>query len=208
MSLSNSSTAFLHEKGNWAEFDSISEEQDQASYDDSVGKKSATDTDRTGGVPDDDIQSIKNGLSKRESALVFRLRALVIVILLLVAVSISLAVFYQERAAQIKQFEAAFFGVAEKIIVSLEEATEAISALSALAVMAAVESDHQGEENWTTDGATFSGWPFITIDAFQERANNVRSLSKSIFVSVSPIVARNELSAWETYVNGNANNWM
>ena len=206
MSLSKTSTAFLQQKADWAESDDISE-LEQASIDDSVDKKSSTDTNRTG-TPEDDVQNIKNALSKRESQQVFRLRALVILILVLVAVSISLAVFLQERSAQIAHFEASFYGVAQKIIDSLEEATEAISALSALAVMAAVESHHQEAENLTSHSETFSGWPFITIDAFQERANNVRSLSKSIYVSVNPIVATNELSTWEKYINSDANTWM
>ena len=198
---------------------SVQEGKDDHSLpdDSTTDNKSNTDTNQTGTV-DDDIQSIKDALSRKESQQVFHLRALVILILFLVALSISLAVFLLERNAQIDQFEAAYYGVAGKIIDSLEDVTEAISGLSALALIAAVESKHQSQQELNPTNAavtllgdetsSLSAWPLVTVDTFQELANNARSLSKSIFVSVNPIVEIDDLVAWDKYVQSDANNWM
>jgi len=189
------------------------EAKDDNLHDDSTtDNKSNSDTNPTGAL-DDDIQSIKDALSRKESKMVFRLRALVILVLLLVALSISLAVYLLERNAQIKQFEEAFYGIAGKIIDSLEDVSEAISGLSALALIAAVESKHHHPtENVTLlleeVSNTHSAWPLVKIDNFQELARNARSLSKSIFVSVNPIVDVSDLIAWDKYVQSDANNWM
>lgn len=214
MSLSKTSKDLLNEQSHW---EGAGDDDDtpaagpwqEASLDDaeSSTNKSTTDTNRTGNV-DDDTQTIKDALTQHESRQVFRLRALVIFILLVVAISISYAVFKQQRKGQVAQFEAIFYGVAEKIVDSLERATEAIAALGAFGVMATVEAEQRLDSSSTSENETFSGWPFVTLDAFQERAISVRSISKSIYVSVNPIVASNELSAWEKYVQSDANNWM
>jgi hypothetical protein len=51
-------------------------------------------------------------------------------------------------------------------------------------------------------------WPFATIEGFQERANNARSLSGAIYVSVNPLVKVGQLDRWESYVQSSANSWM
>ena len=52
------------------------------------------------------------------------------------------------------------------------------------------------------------GWPFVTEDAFQMRANNARLHSGAIYLSINPIVRATDLDAWESYVQSSANSWM
>jgi hypothetical protein len=224
MSLSRTSKDLLNEQVMWEGGDDEDGHKrlpagslPEASLDDdeqsSSVNKSTTDTNRTGNA-DEDLQNIKNSLTQRESQQVFRLRAIVIFILLVVAGSISYVVFNQQRDGQVAQFEAIYYGVAEKLVDSLEGATGAIAALGAFGVMATVESEHQdvlivaNTTSSTSDSEAFSGWPFVKLDAFQERAISVRSVSKSIYVSVNPIVASNELILWENYVQSDVNDWM
>ena len=59
-----------------------------------------------------------------------------------------------------------------------------------------------------TISAQAEGWPFVTLSAFQKRANNVQYLAGSIYLTFNPIVQAADLDAWESYVQGPANSWM
>ncbi len=169
---------------------------------------STTDTNQSG-TTDDEIQNIKNALTKRESQQVFRLRLLVMLILIAAATSISFTIFRLERSSQLEEFESDYYGVAEKIITSLQEVTKSISAIAGLAVTVTVDAHNKVGNASTVDTENlFSGWPFITIDAFQERATNARAQAGSIFVSLNPIVESDQLSAWEKYLQSDVNTWM
>lgn len=70
-----------------------------------------------------------------------------------------------------------------------------MSAVAGLAVTATVDGNYS--------------WPFVTLNAFQERASNARFLSGAIYLSINPIVNGNEeLAAWEKYAQSDANSWM
>jgi phage-related protein len=51
-------------------------------------------------------------------------------------------------------------------------------------------------------------WPYVTLDAFAQRATNARFLSGTNFLSINPIVASEQLVEWESYVQSSANSWM
>jgi hypothetical protein len=59
-----------------------------------------------------------------------------------------------------------------------------------------------------TIAAEAETWPYVTLDAFAERATNARFLSGMNFLSLNPIVASEEIIEWELYVQSSANSWM
>lgn len=159
---------------------------------------STTGTHATGsGNSDDDIQNIKDALTKRETKAVFKLRVLVIMILVAAAISISCTVFYVTRNAEKEEFQIQYYAMAEKVLQSLQDVMVEISAVSGLAVAASADSAEQDAK-----------WPFITMSNFQERAGNAKTLSGALYVSISPIVPADELPDWEKYVRGTSNKWM
>lgn len=167
-----------------------------SAYDDGSGQESQTDTNRSGSS-DDDIDTLKDSLTKKESKAVFRLRALVILILFAAAASVSVTVFYLTHNAEVSTFETEYVSAAEKITESFQEAMEKIAAVSGLAVTCSANSLNQGLT-----------WPFVTLKNFQELAGNAMALSRAAFVSLNPIVETLELASWEAYVQGDANSWM
>lgn len=174
----------------------------------SLTNESTTETNQTG-TTDEDFQSIKDALTRRESQQVFRLRILVIVILIAAATAISVAIFQLERSSQIEEFESDYYAVAEKIIDSLQKVTDAIAAFSGIAITATVDAQNQANVNASSsDNERTPQWPFVTMDAFQERARNARAEAGSIFVSLNPIVHFDQLNEWEKYVQSDVNSWM
>ncbi len=159
------------------------------------------------GTTDEELQNINSALTKKESQQVFVLRAFVMLILLTTAASISLTIFHLERNSQVEQFETDYYATADKVIDVLQQVTESISAVSGLVLLATANTPKQ-VENSSSGAESFSGWPFITVDMFQERAYNARSLAGSIYISINPIVQMDQLSAWEKYVQSAANSWM
>jgi hypothetical protein len=51
-------------------------------------------------------------------------------------------------------------------------------------------------------------FPFMTMTNFQEKAGNARALSGALYVSISNIVAENQLAAYDDFVLGPDNAWM
>ena len=68
-----------------------------------------------------------------------------------------------------------------------------MAAVAGLAVTASIEAE---------------GWPFVTLGAFHQQANNVQYLAGSIYLTLNPIVQVANLDAWESYVQSPANSWM
>ncbi len=174
----------------------------------SNANNSTTDTNQSG-TTDDDFQNIKNALTKRESQQVFRLRVLVMLILIAAGASISITIFHLEKSSQLEEFESDYYGVAEKVVDALQKVTESISAISGIAVTATVDAQNQlVNASAFEDTGSIANWPFITIDAFQERASNAIALAGSIFVSLNPLVQLDQLSDWQKYVESDVNSWM
>jgi hypothetical protein len=160
--------------------------------DSTTGAKS----ERTNGT-DDDMQTIKDALTKKETSQVLKLRVIVIMILIAASASISGAVYYITRSGQVEEFEVEFASVADKIIDVMQEIVVEISAVAGLAVIATADAQERGDE-----------WPFVTISAFQEKANNARDLSGAIYLSLNPIVQPDQFLEWEKYVLSDVNSWM
>ena len=81
-----------------------------------------------------DKQSQSSELAGRESAVVFRLRLLVIFTILMAAIGVSLAVYFLTSTSEQSQFEQQFDGAASKIATSFSEIIDAkFSAILSLA---------------------------------------------------------------------------
>lgn len=169
---------------------------------------STTDTNQSGRRSEDDPESIKNAITKKESRQVFRLRIVVVLILVAAAASISFAIYYITRNAEIDTFEQQYSAVADKIIDSFQRVLVEMSAVSGIAVAATAETQMHYSENGDAIESEAGTWPFVTISNFQERGGNAQTLSGALYISISPIVEAEELADWERYVLSGANSWM
>lgn len=163
------------------------------------------------GGSDEDFQTIKDALGRQEEKQVIRLRLLVVLVLVAAATCVSWTVFFITKSAGEDEFELKYHGVAYKIIESFQEIMIEMSAVSGLAVTATTHARQQMELlklSNKSDVIAHSDWPFVTLQNFQERVGNVRSLSGAIYVSINPIVDANQLPFWEDYVRGDAASWM
>ena len=165
-------------------------------------EKSATDSESHSSdnnkEGDDDINTIKDQLTKSETKLVFRLRSLVILVLLLAGAGVSVTTYLIPHSASIAQFETQYAGAALQITSAFNAIFQEIATISLLGIQVS---------NYAVDNGTIS-WPSVTVSNFQSRASGVRTLSGALYVSVNPVVAADELAAWEDYVQGGANYWM
>jgi hypothetical protein len=128
-------------------------------------------------------------LAERETALVFRLRVLVIFALLSAAIAVLAVVFKITSDGENDEFESQFAGSAGKILASFEDIVrQKIAAVGSLAVAATL---HNAHNNVT--------WPFVTLDSFPERAAVAKSLSGAIFIGMYPVVFDENRDAWEVY---------
>ena len=147
---------------------------------------------------DDNLQSIQDKLSKRESIAVLRLRIMVIGVLVCAAIAVSVVVYKITRQAQVEEFEIQYEGNADKVVTSFTDILKQMGTVSGLGIAASAASID-----------TRSQWPFVTLSNFQERARNAQILSGTLFVSVNPIVSGGQRSLWESYVQSSQNNyWM
>jgi len=53
-----------------------------------------------------------------------------------------------------------------------------------------------------------ASWPLVSVNGFHEKGLNARSLSGALYLSLSPVVARDDIFEWEQYVQSDANEWM
>ena len=158
---------------------------------------SGTTNDETKGS-EDNIQAIRDQLSKKESLQVLRLRVIVVLVLMCAATAVTVVVYIITRQAQIKEFNIQYEGVADKVVTSFTDILKEMGAISGLGVAATVSA-----------ADTKSVWPFVTMSNFQERAGNARTLSGTLYVSINPLVGPNQFQLWEGFVQSSENNyWM
>ncbi|KAG7341693.1 PAS domain containing protein [Nitzschia inconspicua] len=129
------------------------------------------------------------GFAGKETALVFRLRVLVILALLSAAAAVSAVVYKITADSEADEFESQFAGSATKILSSFENIVQdKIAAVGSLALAATI---YTANNNIT--------WPFVALDSFQERAAIAKSLSDAIFIGMYPIVFDENRTAWEEF---------
>ena len=165
---------------------------------DDQDSRTGTTTSGSRASGEDNLQAIKDRLSKNETKAVFRLRVLVVFVLLCASAAISVVVYKITRDAQINVFHIQYEGAADKVIQSFADIVKKMGAISGLSLAACSHS---------TDNE--SSWPLVTLSNFQERAGNARALSGALFVSINPLVEDRQRALWEQYVlENNTNEWM
>jgi hypothetical protein len=144
----------------------------------------------------DDLQ---RELGKRKTRAVLCLRLLFIVSLLGASLAVSLSVYFISSTAEHNNFATHWDGSSARMLQAFQDiAAKKLAAVGGLEVAFTAESLYHNEP-----------WPFVTLPAFQERAATVRSLSGSLFLSISPIVANGTMrEEWEAYAAGNKSSWM
>ena len=162
------------------------------------GDFTSTSNEASKSSSEDNIQSIKDQLSKKESQQVLRLRVVVILVLMCAAAAVTVVVYVITRQAQIKEFNIQYEGIADKVVTSFTDILKEMGAISGLGVAATVSA---------TD--TKSVWPWVTMSNFQERAGNARTLSGALYVSMNPLVGAGQGNLWQEFSQNSQNSfWM
>jgi hypothetical protein len=139
---------------------------------------------------DEDDSDEINDIYKSESSAVFRLRMVVFVATLLAAIGVSLAVLFIMDDTENDEYRSQFDESAFTVLTSFEEiAAQQLAAIGSLSVAATLYARSQPDTTW----------PFVTLNDFQQRADDIRLLSNSLFVSIIPVVTEEQRPAWEEY---------
>ena len=146
---------------------------------------------------EENLDAIKDQLTKKESRAVFQLRVSVMMVLALAAAGVSLTVYLLTRKAELDELKIQYDGSAEKILDSFNRIFQEMGSVSGLAVS---DTAHSVDHNLP--------FPYMTMTNFQEKAGNARSLSKTLFVSISNVVTKDELVQYDEFVLGGNNTWM
>jgi hypothetical protein len=154
--------------------------------DDSDAESDSTSEDANIDEDSDEI----NEIYKNESSATFRLRLVVFLATLLAAVGISLAVYFIMSDTERDEYRAQYDESAFTVITSFEDiAGQELAAIGSLSVAATLYA--RSQPNVT--------WPFITLNDFQQRADDIRHLSNSLFLSIVPVISEEDRPAWEDY---------
>ena len=165
---------------------------------DSDDRSSAGDSESGVTTCGDETSSIKDQLTKSETKLVFRLRLLVISVLIVAGAGVAITMYLLPHRAAQTSFQTQYDGLAVRITDVFQEILGEMALIGTLGVQAT---------SYAIDNGTIS-WPSVTVSNFQSRASGVRSRSGALYVSINPVVATGDVTAWEDYVQGGANYWM
>jgi hypothetical protein len=151
-----------------------------------------------GASTDKDDSDEINDIYKTQSSAIFRVRMVVFAATLLAAVGVSLAVKFIMEDTENDEYRAQYDESAFTVLTSFEEiAAQQLAAIGSLSVAATLHA--RSQPNTT--------WPFVTLNDFQQRADDIRLLSNSLFVSIIPVVTEEQRPAWEAYSKNNSG-WM
>lgn len=147
---------------------------------------------------EEEEDSGKLQFAKQETKAVLRLRLLVFDFLIIATIAVSLIVYFTSTGAEMAEYESQYEVASEKVIKSfLDIAESKLAAISGVAV----ELEVHGEEQE-------AGWPFVTLNRFQERTSTTMTQSGALYVHVNPRVKLDERKEWELYATGEASLWM
>ena len=140
---------------------------------------------------------MKDQFSRKETKAVFRVRMIILFVLVLAAAGVSTAVFLTTRNAELDEFSVQYEGSAEKILDSFNGIFQEMTSISGLAVSHTASSVDLGQT-----------YPYVTLSNFQEKAGNARALSRTLFVSISNVVTKEQLAEYDQFVLSDNNTWM
>ena len=154
-----------------------------------------------GGLPDqtsttgDQEEGSQSGdtaqpIAKQETKAVTKWKVIVIAVLVLSALGVAFATYRYIHRSEIVQFEEFFFSSAHKTLEAVGKSLEkTLKSLDSLAV--SVVSNAR---------VTNQTRPFVTVADFAMRAAKVISLSDAVFLSLMPLVTKEQRQQWGDYV--------
>lgn len=209
----NQVTAYQDDEGRMTEdyeedeFSNIDNEASGSEDHTSSSAQSKTNGSSTGGTPSESANTHQSAeslkmqeLAEAETKQIAALRYFVLTILAFAAFGVSVLVLYISRTAQVNEMETQFQAATTRLLQEFEAIrTERIASLAALAVAATAHGvDH------TRD------WPFVSLSSFQQRAVTAKANSKTLQVSIAPLVTQDNRLEWELYVTSDEadTDWM
>jgi hypothetical protein len=165
---------------------SINDDNDESLHEEIEDKGSSSHESRT---PSEEEALI----GKQETAVVTRLRLVLLCVLAGSAVGVASIVYTYLKQSEVSAFHAQFKDDSEKI---LQTAGNAIDSVLGAFDSAAV--------TWVSYArATNQTWPFVTLPDFAVRMSKIVPLSRTIIMNVVPIVTAAQRREWEAYVTRN-----
>jgi hypothetical protein len=144
--------------------------------------------------------SSREEIAKRQTTFVAFFKRLVIGTMIFSSAIISANIYISRRNGESAELNSQLLGTTELLKQAFVNIADVkIEAMASLRVSAV----SQGIER---NGSR--SWPFVTIPNFQERAKIAHDSSKSIFVSIHPVVTDMNRRMWEQYVLTDGSSWM
>jgi len=132
-------------------------------------------------VPDDSYR-----LASRETAVIRRVRLLLVGVLLASAGAAAGAAYASMREAEIEKSRVRFHNLADKIIQELHgSVSQMVGAVDMFRLNVASVADNQ--------------WPFVIVPDFAERADKLMKLHNVIHVSIQPYISGDQMEAWNNF---------
>jgi hypothetical protein len=142
----------------------------------------------------------ESSLANQGKCQVDLLRYVVITILLSSSVGVSVIVFLLTRNSEQQQFDAQYYGAAEKITTSIGALIDKIGVMNSVGISATIMARNE-EQNTTA-------WPFVTFPMFEHRVASAKESSGALFMAFQPIVSDQDRDEWESYSVTKGTKWM
>jgi hypothetical protein len=178
----------------------------ESNLDDALSSNS-TNTDSNG--PDDAKNhtrisdgktDFESNLAKQGTLLVDILRYTVIALLLLSSIGVSVVVLFLTKRAQQQQFDAQYYGAADKITTPIGTVIDRIGMINTVGVAATIQGMN---ESYNT-----TYWPFVTLPSFEQRVSSAKAASWALLISILPIVTEKDRDKWEIFAVEKGATWM
>ena len=174
---------------------SSSYQEDKSVSSANVENESSTDESRSS--TNVGVHEQQQVLASSETKQVNTIRVIVLLVLFAAAALVSVLIFFLTRDAEQEEFERAFEGNAKKVIFSFRDIVkEKFAAISSLGVSFTSFARAQSADS--------EGWPFVTMNDFQQRAKSSKQLSGALFLELLPIIHEKDRVRWENYSLSNA----
>lgn len=144
-----------------------------------------------------------------------RQRLIVVTILLLTSTVTSYVVFKLSVNAEQQTFDNQYNAASRKLLESFERLIDHLGIVNTIGISATIEGLRSAESTFNTNTLKnnsedeLTGWPFVTLPNFPQKAASVRELSGALYLSLLPIVQEKDRTAWEEYVvQDHVTGWM
>jgi hypothetical protein len=144
----------------------------------------ATEKQTTGSTP------VADAIAQEETAVVFRLKMVVLLVLIVSAVGVAFTVYFYLHKSEEAAFRTEFEDHADKVVQGVGHTIDnLLGSFDSLAVL------------WVSYArATNQSWPFVTLPDFAVRMSKIVPLSHTLNMNIVPIVTPAQRKKWEAYV--------